>query len=91
MPGRRNGGVSSSLEKHATGLACVFTQSIGMDNEDETGSFRLPSNHVCPLAKVTFIIVSTRARALHRSFAFLPSPFSHHGGGRDGRGRTMKG
>ena len=87
--GRRNDPVSSSLKKHATGLACVFTQSIGMDNEDETGSFRLPGNHACPLTKETFIIVSTRARALHRGFAFPPSPFSHHGGEGNGCGGGM--
>ena len=60
-------------------------------NEDETGSFRLPAAYVWTLMKESFIIASTRARALHRSFAFPLSPFTHHGGGRYGCGYGMNG
>ena len=42
LPGRRSDPASSSLKWHITTLACIFIQSIGKANEDETRSFRLP-------------------------------------------------
>ena len=45
LTGRRSALASSSLKRHITTLACLFIQNIGKANENETRSFRLPSNH----------------------------------------------